>query len=60
MVPLPRSLLRKHHDEFIDIFASHDEEAAAELTLAHWALSRKKMDEFIRPDSLAIDIEMAG
>ena len=50
----------KHHDEFIDIFASHDEEAAVELTLAHWALSRKKMDEFIRPDSLAIDIEMAG
>ena len=32
----------KHHDEFIDIFASHDEEAAVELTLAHWALSRKK------------------
>ena len=49
-----------HHDQFIEIFASHDEEAAVSLTMEHWALSRKKMDEFIRPDPLDIDIEMAG
>ncbi|MGC6517462.1 MAG: GntR family transcriptional regulator [Candidatus Puniceispirillaceae bacterium] len=49
-----------HHDQFIDIFASHDEEAAVALTMAHWALSREKMDEFIRPAPLEIDIEMAG
>ena len=48
-----------HHDQFIDIFASHDEEAAVELTLAHWELSRAKMDEFIHPDPLALDIDMA-
>ncbi len=49
-----------HHDQFIDIFASHDEEAAVELTMAHWELSRAKMDEFIHPNPLALDIEMAG
>ena len=49
-----------HHDQFIDIFASHDEEAAVELTLAHWDLSRAKMDEFIRPDPLSLSIDMAG
>lgn len=49
----------QHHDQFIEIFASHDEEAAVELTLAHWELSRKQMDEFIRPDPLAVDIDMA-
>ena len=48
-----------HHDQFIEIFASHDEEAAVNLTMAHWALSRKKMDEFIRPDPLDINVEMA-
>lgn len=48
-----------HHDQFIEIFASHDEEAAIELTMAHWELSRRQMDEFIRPDPLAVDIEMA-
>lgn len=49
-----------HHDQFIEIFASHDEEAAVELTMAHWELSRAKMDEFIHPNPLALDIEMAG
>ena len=49
-----------HHDQFIDIFASHDEEAAVALTMAHWELSRAKMDEFIHPNPLALDIEMAG
>ena len=49
----------QHHDQFIDIFASHDEEAAVDLTMAHWELSRRQMDEFIRPDPLAMDIEMA-
>jgi len=49
----------QHHDQFIEIFASHDEDAAVDLTMAHWELSRRQMDEFIRPDPLAMDIEMA-
>lgn len=41
-----------HHDQFVEIFAAHDEDAAVALTLSHWELSRKDMDDYIRPDPL--------
>ena len=50
----------RHHDDFIDIFAAHDEDAAVNLTLAHWELSKTKMDDYIRPTPLASDIHLAG
>lgn len=50
----------RHHDEFIDIFAAHDEEAAVSLTLDHWALSKTNMDDYIRPTPLASDVTLAG
>ena len=42
----------RHHDRFIDIFASHDEEAAVALTMAHWELSKNNIDAYIRPAPL--------
>ena len=50
----------RHHDEFIDCFAAHDEEAAVALTLAHWELSKTNMDDYIRPSPLTSDIDLAG
>ena len=50
----------RHHDRFIEIFAAHDEEAAVALTLDHWALSKANMDDYIRPNPLSHDVEMAG
>ncbi len=50
----------RHHDEFIDIFAAHDEEAAVSLTIAHWELSKANMDDYIRPTPLTSDITLAG
>lgn len=45
----------RHHDEFIAIFAAHDEEAAVAMTMAHWALSKANMDDYIRPSPLAYE-----
>ncbi len=41
-----------HHDQFIEILAAHDQEAAVSLTLEHWALSRQYIDRYIRPTPL--------
>ena len=49
-------LARAHHDQFIDIFAAHDKEAAVTLTLDHWALSRHYMELYIRPAPLDFDL----
>ncbi len=44
-----------HHDRFIELIEAGDEEAAVELTLDHWALSRDHMELYVRPDPLPID-----
>ncbi len=46
----------QHHDQFIEIFASRDEDAAVSLTLEHWALSRQYIDRYIRPTPLDFDL----
>ena len=47
---------RDHHDQFIEIFAARDEEAAVALTLEHWALSRHYIELYIRPAPLDFDL----
>lgn len=49
-----------HHDEMITAFAAHDEEAAVQLALAHWELSRADIEKYIHPDPLALDALMTG
>ena len=49
-----------HHDTFIEVFASHDEDAAVALTTAHWELSKMNMDDYIRPMPLTNDFVLAG
>ena len=49
-------LASDHHDQFIDIFAARDEDAAVTLTLEHWALSRHYIELYIRPAPLDFDL----
>ena len=50
----------RHHDEFIEVFAAGDEDAAVRLTLEHWELSRHYMDLFIHPAPLDFGIDGQG
>lgn len=44
------------HDAMIDAFASADADAAQTLTLQHWDLSKDRLERFVRPDPLPIDL----
>jgi len=47
---------RDQHDAMIAAIAEADAEAAAALTLQHWDLSRDRIERFVRPDPLPLDI----
>ncbi|MEM7440793.1 MAG: GntR family transcriptional regulator [Pseudomonadota bacterium] len=40
------------HDQMIAAIAAGEAARAVEITLAHWALSRDRMERFVRPDPL--------
>jgi len=44
-----------HHDEMIVCIEHADAEGMVELIKAHWALSHRQMEIFVRPDPLPID-----
>ena len=44
------------HDAMIEAFRRGDADAAAELAAEHWELSRKQIERFVTPDSLAIGL----
>lgn len=44
------------HDQFIELIAAGDEEAAADLAVAHWELSREQIEKFITPESIKIPL----
>lgn len=48
----------KQHDEMIDAIEAHEASRAVELTLDHWALSRDRMELYVRPDPLPLDPEI--
>ena len=53
------ALIRKagdQHDEMIAAIEAADPGLATELTLRHWDLSRDRMDHFVRPDPLPVDV----
>ncbi len=45
------------HDAMIDAIAAREVETVTELTLQHWDLSRDRMERFVRPDPLPLDLE---
>ena len=48
----------KQHDEMINAIEAHEASRAVELTLDHWALSRDRMELYVRPDPLPLDPEI--
>ena len=44
------------HDAMIAAIEAGDGEAAVDLTLEHWDLSRDRMERFVRPDPLPVDV----
>jgi len=46
------------HDDMIDAIEAREPTRAVELTLDHWALSRDRMEVYVRPDPLPLDPEI--
>lgn len=44
------------HDEFIALIEQGDDEAAAELAVAHWELSRSQIESFVIPAGMTIPL----
>lgn len=44
------------HDKMIEAIANRDVTSVTDLTLQHWALSKDRMERFVRPDPLPHDI----
>lgn len=46
----------QHHDEMISAFEAREAALAVDITLQHWDLSRDRLERFVRPDPLPIDV----
>jgi len=46
----------EHHDAMIDAIERQDPERIVELTLDHWELSRDRLESFVSPDPLPLDV----
>lgn len=44
------------HEQFIDLIEAGNADAAAELAVAHWELSRTQMERFVTPESIDIPL----
>ena len=57
--PAETLLVRKaveQHDAMISAIEAHEGALAVDLTLQHWDLSRDRMERFVRPDPLPVDV----
>ena len=46
-----------HHDLMIEAIEQRSPADIVELTLAHWELSRNRMEQYVRPDPLPLDFD---
>lgn len=46
----------EHHDAMIEAIERQEPERAVELTIQHWNLSRDRLERFVQPDPLPIDV----
>lgn len=51
-----RRLAADQHDEFIALIESGDADAAADLAVAHWELSRAEIERFVMPTAMRIPL----
>lgn len=49
---LQRELAADQHDQFIALIEAGDADAAADLAVAHWQLSRAQIENFVTPESI--------
>lgn len=54
-----RELAADQHDQFIALIEAGDADAAADLAVAHWELSRAQIESFVTPDSMSIPLGRA-
>lgn len=54
-----RELAADQHDQFIALIEAGDADAAADLAVAHWELSRAWIESFVTPDSINIPLGRA-
>lgn len=47
------------HDEFIALIEAGDADAAADLAVAHWELSRSQIESFVSPESIRMPLGRA-
>lgn len=45
-----------HHDQMIDAIEARDGDGIVELTIDHWNLSRDRLERFVSPDPLPVDV----
>lgn len=45
-----------HHDAMIDAIAANDADGIVALTIDHWNLSRDRLERFVSPDPLPLDV----
>lgn len=45
-----------HHDQMIEAIEAQEPERIVDLTLQHWDLSRDRLERFVTPDPLPLDI----
>ncbi|MEM6578906.1 MAG: GntR family transcriptional regulator [Pseudomonadota bacterium] len=45
----------EQHDAMIAAIETQDSETATQLSIDHWALSRDRLEQFVRPDPLSMD-----
>ncbi|MEM7596375.1 MAG: GntR family transcriptional regulator [Pseudomonadota bacterium] len=45
-----------HHDQMIDAIEARDPDTIVALTIEHWNLSRDRLEQFVSPDPLPIDV----
>lgn len=54
-----RELAADQHDIFIELIEAGDADAAADLAVAHWELSRAQIESFVTPDSIQMPLGRA-
>lgn len=54
-----RELAADQHDKFIDLIEAGDGDAAADLAVAHWELSRAQIESFVTPESINMPLGRA-
>lgn len=51
-----QAIAADHHEQFIELIEAGKADAAAELAVAHWELSRSQMEKFVTPESIDIPL----